>query len=125
MRQILGVVFQAGATSAWNSVSTVFAPIGSWFTARMSEVTTAFNGGIQSMSALIINWSPLGLFYSAFASVLSWFGIELPAKFSGFGSMIIDGLVKGIQAGFEKLKSLWATINSWMPDFMEKANGNS
>ena len=112
--------FSAGATSAWNSVSTVFAPIGSWFTARMSEVTTAFNGGIQSMSALIINWSPLGLFYSAFASVLSWFGIELPAKFSGFGSMIIDGLVKGIQAGFEKLKSLWATINSWMPDFMKK-----
>ena len=34
--------------------------------------------------------------------------------------MIIDGLVKGIQAGFEKLKSLWATINSWMPDFMKK-----
>ncbi|WP_212510875.1 phage tail tape measure protein [Acinetobacter seifertii] len=104
----------------WTHISTIFAPIGQWFSSRMTEVKTAFSGGITGMSALIINWSPFGLFYAAFAKVLSWFGIELPAKFSSFGSMIIDGLVKGIQAGFEKLKSLWATINSWMPDFMKK-----
>ena len=104
----------------WTHISTIFAPIGQWFSSRMTEVKTAFSGGITGMSALIINWSPFGLFYAAFAKVLSWFGIELPAKFSGFGSMIIDGLVKGIQAGFEKLKSLWATINSYMPDFMRK-----
>ena len=104
----------------WTHISTIFAPIGQWFSSRMTEVKTAFSGGITGMSALIINWSPLGLFYAAFAKVLSWFGIELPAKFSGYGSMIIDGLVRGIQAGFEKLKSLWATINSYMPDFMRK-----
>lgn len=107
-------------SSVWTNITTLFAPIGQWFSSRMTEVKTAFSGGITGMSALIINWSPFGLFYAAFAKVLSWFGIELPAKFSGFGSMIIDGLVKGIQAGFEKLKSLWATINSWMPDFMKK-----
>lgn len=108
-------------SSVWTNITTLFAPIGQWFMSRMTEVKTAFSGGIAGMSALIINWSPIGLFYAAFAKVLSWFGIELPAKFSGFGSMIIDGLVKGIQAGFEKLKSLWATINSWMPDFMKKS----
>lgn len=108
-------------SSVWTNITTLFAPIGQWFSSRMTEVKTAFSGGITGMSALIINWSPFGLFYAAFAKVLSWFGIELPAKFSGFGSMIIDGLVKGIQAGFEKLKSLWATINSWMPDFMRKS----
>jgi hypothetical protein len=58
------------------------------------------------------------LFYSVFASVLSWFGVELPAKFTGFGSMIINGLIAGLKAGFEKLKGVWATINSYMPDFM-------
>ena len=104
----------------WTHISTIFAPIGQWFSSRMTEVKTAFSGGITGMSALIINWSPFGLFYAAFAKVLSWFGIELPSKFTGFGSMIIGGLVKGIQAGFEKLKSLWATINGWMPDFMRK-----
>lgn len=104
----------------WTHISIIFAPIGQWFSSRMTEVKTAFSGGITGMSALIINWSPFGLFYAAFAKVLSWFGIELPSKFTGFGSMIIGGLVKGIQSGFEKLKSLWATINSWMPDFMRK-----
>lgn len=108
-------------SNVWTTITTIFTPIGQWFSSRMTEVKTAFSGGITGMSALIINWSPFGLFYAAFAKVLSWFGIELPAKFSGFGSMIIDGLVKGIQAGFEKLKSLWATINSWMPDFMRKS----
>ncbi|WP_151821026.1 phage tail tape measure protein [Acinetobacter seifertii] len=107
-------------SSVWTNITTLFAPIGQWFNARMNEVKTAFSGGIAGMSASIINWSPFGLFYAAFAKVLSWFGIELPSKFTGFGSMIIGGLVKGIQAGFEKLKSLWATINGWMPDFMRK-----
>jgi phage-related protein len=109
-----------GFTSAWNSITTIFSPLGQWFMARMNEVKTAFSGGIKGMSTQIINWSPFGLFYAAFAKVLSWFGIDLPAKFTGFGSMIIGGLVKGIQAGFEKLKTLWATINGWMPDFMRK-----
>lgn len=109
-----------GFTGAWNSITTIFSPLGQWFMARMNEVKTAFSGGIKGMSTQIINWSPFGLFYAAFAKVLSWFGIDLPAKFTGFGSMIIGGLVKGIQAGFEKLKTLWATINGWMPDFMRK-----
>lgn len=109
-----------GFTGAWNSITTIFSPLGQWFMARMNEVKTAFSGVIKGMSTQIINWSPFGLFYAAFAKVLSWFGIDLPAKFTGFGSMIIGGLVKGIQAGFEKLKTLWATINGWMPDFMRK-----
>ena len=109
-----------GFTGAWNSITTIFSPLGQWFMARMNEVKTAFSGGIKGMSTQIINWSPFGLFYAAFAKVLSLFGIDLPAKFTGFGNMIIGGLVKGIQAGFEKLKTLWATINGWMPDFMRK-----
>jgi len=57
----------------------------------------------------------------AFAKVMSWFGIDLPSKFTGFGSMIIDGLIKGIKTGFEKLKGLWATINSYLPSFMQRS----
>lgn len=105
----------------WTKITSIFTPIGTWFGARITEAKTAFSGGIQGMSALIINWSPFGLFYAVFAKVLSWFGIELPAKFTGFGGMIIDGLIKGIKAGFEKLKGLWATINAYMPSFMQRS----
>lgn len=105
---------------AWEAIKTVFTPVGNWFTARWTDIKTAFSGGIAGISALILNWSPIGLFYQAFAAVLSWFGIDLPAKFTGFGKMIIDGLVSGINAGFDKLKQVWNKVNSYMPDFMKK-----
>lgn len=96
-------------------------PVKGFFKGIWSTITTAFNGGIKGVSALIINWSPIGLFYSAFAKVMSWFGIELPAKFTGFGGMIIDGLISGIKTGFAKLKGIWASINAYMPSFMQKS----
>lgn len=111
---------KTGSSNAWSTITTTFAPVGNWFTARWTEIKSAFNGGILGVSALIVNWSPLGLFYSAFASVLRWFGIDLPSKFTGFGTMIIDGLVSGIKSGFQKLKSTWTDINNYMPDFMKK-----
>lgn len=96
-------------------------PVKGFFKGIWSTITTAFNGGIKGVSALIINWSPIGLFYSAFAKVMSWFGIELPAKFTGFGGMIIDGLISGIKTGFAKLKGIWTSINAYMPSFMQKS----
>lgn len=97
----------------WASITPYFARL--W-----EALKSLFSGGILSLSAKILNWSPIGLFYSAFSKVLSWFGIELPAKFTSFGRMIIDGLVGGIKEGFKALKSTWATVNSYMPDFMKK-----
>lgn len=92
-------------------------PIKGFFVGIWSTIKTAFNGGIKGVSALIINWSPIGLFYMAFAKVLSWFGIDLPSKFTGFGSMIIDGLVNGIKSSFNKLKTIWAEVTSYIPTF--------
>ncbi|MDW5400169.1 hypothetical protein R7J37_19680, partial [Acinetobacter baumannii] len=57
------------------------------------------------VSALIINWSPIGLFYAAFAKVLSWFGVDLPAKFTGFGAMILTGLKNGIMSKIGEVKT--------------------
>ncbi|EHU2510201.1 phage tail tape measure protein [Acinetobacter baumannii] len=109
-----------GASLAWSSITSIFAPIGQWFGARINEAKTAFSGGIQGMSTLILNWSPFGLFYSVFAKVLSWFGIDLPAKFTGFGSMLIDGLVKGIRSQISSLKNTWNEITSYIPNFFSK-----
>ncbi|WBX38985.1 phage tail tape measure protein [Acinetobacter schindleri] len=94
-------------------------PIKGFFAGIWNTIKTAFNGGIKGVSALIINWSPIGLFYMAFAKVMSWFGIELPAKFTGFGGMLIDGLVNGIKSGFSKLKTIWAEVTSYIPSYFK------
>jgi len=84
-------------SAAWDAITGVFSSI--WGT-----ITAAFDGGIAGISRLIVDWSPLGLFYKAFAGVMNWFGIDLPDSFSGFGSMLIDGLVGGITGAFGKAK---------------------
>ncbi|MDF2419145.1 phage tail tape measure protein [Acinetobacter beijerinckii] len=104
----------------WESIKISFAPAGQWFAAKWIEVKSAFSGGIGSISALIVNWSPLGLFYTAFASVLRWFGIDLPSKFTGFGGMIIDGLINGINSKFPRLKETWNEVANYMPDWLKQ-----
>lgn len=61
---------------------------------------------LATIGAAILNWSPLGLFYQAFAGVMSWFGVEMPAKFTEFGANIISGLVNGITSGWARLKEV-------------------
>ncbi|MDC5448444.1 phage tail tape measure protein [Acinetobacter baumannii] len=80
-------------------------PISGFFVGIWNTVKTSFNGGIKGVSALIINWSPIGLFYAAFAKVLSWFGVDLPAKFTGFGAMILTGLKNGILSKIGEVKT--------------------
>lgn len=92
-------------------------PITAWFASKWASVKAAFSGGIADISALIINWSPLGLFWRAFAGVLNWFGTELPATFTGFGGMLIDGLTEGIRSKWNAVqaavKDIGANLTGW------------
>lgn len=101
--------FLDGLVSIWDSITGFFS--GLW-----SEVTTAFDGGIGDVSKLIINWSPLGLFYQAFAEVLSWFGVELPESFTQFGSVILTNFLGGLSAAWGSVKrffkNIWRSITS-------------
>ncbi|HHP4836667.1 phage tail tape measure protein [Acinetobacter baumannii] len=97
-----------------------WAPISAFFSGIWNTIKTAFNGGIKGISALIINWSPIGLFYSAFAKVLSWFGVDLPAKFTGFGAMILEGLKNGI---LSKVNAVKDAITGAVSGVIEKAQG--
>lgn len=87
----------------WGPIKEFFSGIWSSITAGArtlwQSIKTEFSGGIGNISMAIINWSPMGLFYQAFAAVLSWFGIDLPSRFTGFGSMIMQGLANGIRNG--------------------------
>jgi hypothetical protein len=82
-----------------------WAPIKSFFVGLWTQVKTAFNGGFVGIGKLIANWSPFGLFYNAMRPVLALFGITLPKTFTGFGSMLIDGLISGVTAKFQSAKA--------------------
>ena len=89
----------------WQDISA--AASGMW-----ESVTAFFSGGIGKIAAKILDWAPLGLFQQAFSTVMSWFGVELPAKFSEFGSMLIQGLIDGIKAKWESVKKTMGLLAS-------------
>lgn len=102
-----------GASRAWAAVQGLF-------TKFWSDLSQGASGGLAGIGAVIINWSPLGLFYQVMSGVLSYFGVELPEKFTGFGSMMLSGLVNGIQgmAGAVKdsITGLGDQVTGWFKE---------
>lgn len=100
----IGLAITAVAAAAyliyrnWGAVS-------SWFKQRWADIKEAFNGGVVGIGKLLINWSPVGLLYKAFAAALKYLGVDLPAKFTDFGGHLIDGLINGIKNKWESLKT--------------------
>jgi TP901 family phage tail tape measure protein len=82
----------------------------SYFTNAWTEIKAGFDGGIGGIITTLVNFSPLGLVYQAFAGVLSYLGIELPSRFTEFGSMIVNGLVNGLTAGLGAVKDAISSI---------------
>ncbi|HGC2831366.1 TPA: phage tail tape measure protein, partial [Escherichia coli] len=130
MMNPIGLVITAVAAAAyliyrnWGAVS-------GWFKQRWADIQEAFNGGIAGTGKLLINWSPAGLLYKAFAAALKYFGVALPAKFTDFGGHLIDGLINGIKNKWGSLKSsvtgMGDSISSWFKqcwaDIQEAFNG--
>jgi len=92
----IGLAVTAIAVAAY-LIYEYWEPIKGFFLGLWNQVKEAFNGGIVGVGALLINWSPLGLFHAAFATVLQWFGIDVPTKFTEFGTNMIQGLANGIK----------------------------
>lgn len=102
-----------GASRAWSAVQGLF-------TKFWSDLSMGASGGLAGIGAVILNWSPLGLFYQVMSGVMSYFGVELPEKFTGFGSMMLSGLVNGIQgmAGAVKdsITGLGDQVTGWFKE---------
>ena len=94
------------------SIVAGLAPLAGFIANLWSRLQATFGGGMASISALIINWSPVGMFYQAFAGVLSWFGIKLPAQFTEFGANILRGLVNGITGSMGAVKDAISNAGS-------------
>lgn len=112
----IGLAITAIAAGAY-LIYRYWAPIKGFFTALWAQVRSAFTAGVGAVSRLIAGWSPLGLFRDALAGVMKYFGMEMPKSFSGFGGMLIDGLVSGIKAKLtsarEAIVSFGGSIKGW------------
>ncbi len=124
-----------GIKNKWGSLKSSVTGMGdsisSWFKQCWADIQEAFNGGIVGTGKLLINWSPAGLLYKAFAAALKYFGVALPAKFTDFGGHLVDGLINGIKNKWGSLKSsvtgMGDSISSWFKqcwaDIQEAFNG--
>ena len=103
----IGSALKAAFTAVWNSIV-------SFFTGIWNQLTTAASGGLAGIGALIVNWSPLGLFYQAFAGVLSWFGLDLPTNLTGAISTIITNISSAISTWdiSTVFQTVWSNVTS-------------
>ncbi|PHV25320.1 phage tail protein [Janthinobacterium sp. BJB426] len=100
------------AATIRHSIVEGLAPLTGFIASLWSQLRTTFSGGMAGITALIINWSPVGVFYQAFAGVMSWFGIKLPAQFTEFGANILRGLVNGITGSMGAVKDAISNAGS-------------
>ncbi|WP_367863209.1 phage tail tape measure protein [Pseudomonas guariconensis] len=115
MMNPIGLAVMAIAAAAY-LIYKYWDPIKSYFLGLWAEIKAGFNGGLLGIAALILNFSPLGLFYRIFAGVMSYFGVQLPGKFSEFGGMLMQGMVAGLSTGMAAVQTyllgLWAQIKA-------------
>ncbi|MBS7724596.1 phage tail tape measure protein [Pseudomonas lalucatii] len=79
--------------------------VGPYFQGLWGEIKAGFSGGLAGIATTLLNFSPLGLLYRAFAGVMGYLGVELPGKFSEFGGMLMTGLANGIRNALGSVKT--------------------
>lgn len=94
-----------GLVTAGTLLYANWSTVGPWFKGLWEEMKTGATGGIAEIAKLILDFSPIGLFYRAFAAVMTYFGVELPAKFTDLGGMMMQGLANGITSGLGAVKN--------------------
>jgi hypothetical protein len=122
----ISTIWQGITSTIAAKVNTVFSIVSIGFQIVQNYITGVWNSikaGVstawQTLCNIFILISPLPYISSAFHSVLNFLS-GLYGSMKILGSHIVQGLIEGIQSGFEKLKGVWSTINSYMPDFMRK-----
>lgn len=104
----------------WDAIKTYISnkidQVKSYLGTQWNAITQHPAQALLKISAIILNWSPIGLFYKAFAAVMGYLGVELPATFTGFGSNIIQGLLNGISSMYDavvgKIRALGTAISN-------------
>lgn len=119
-------IWSAVSTATSTAVNFVMALVSNGFNTAKNVVLGIWNGiksivlsAWQGICNIFASLPILPYITGAFNAVFNFLA-GLYNRMVSLGSNIIQGLVDGIKSGFEKLKSLWGTINSYMPSFMQK-----
>lgn len=123
---VLGLIYTAVVRN-WDKVKSVTMSKLSQMKQYVGRVWQSVkNDPIRALGAVvraIINFQPLGLFYRAFAGVLSYFGIELPGTLTGLGKSIVKGLINGISEMFPSLGAKLRELGEMIPDSVKRFLG--
>ena len=123
---VLGLIYTAVVRN-WDKVKSVTMSKLSQMKQYVGRVWQSVkNDPIRALGAVvraIINFQPLGLFYRAFAGVLSYFGIELPSTLTGLGKSIVKGLINGISEMFPSLGAKLRELGEMIPDSVKRFLG--
>ncbi|EWH00565.1 hypothetical protein [Halomonas sp. BC04] len=125
-----GIKERAGALWDWLKGLVTWSPMAAfrtawgtstaWFGDLWDGIKAAFDGGIATISQVLIDWSPLGLLWRGISAGLSTLGIDVPRSFSEIGGFIIDGLLGGLSAKWDNLKdtisSMAGSVTGWFKD---------
>lgn len=76
-----------------------------WFSGIWQAVKTGVGNAVLAISGILVSFRPLDLLYRAFAGVMGWLGVILPARFAGFGRNMIMGLIRGVTSMLGTLRS--------------------
>lgn len=105
--------------AVWSVVSSIFNQISAYISTIMTTIRNIVSTAWTALCNVFLTITPLGFIMRNFDSIIGYLS-TLKDRFYAMGVNIIQGLINGVQTGFAKLKSLWAEVNSYMPDFMQK-----
>jgi len=117
--QVISNKINAGMNLVINWITAGFNSVSSFVSGIWNSIKNTVSTAWQRLCNIFAIISPLPYIYKSFEAIFGYLG-KLGSRMMSIGRNIIDGLIVGIKSGFEKLKSLWVSINSYMPDFMRR-----
>lgn len=124
--EFFGAIWGAITSATGIAVNAVSSLVSSGFNTAKNAVMSIWNGiksivltAWQGICNIFSSLPILPYITNAFNAVMNFLS-GLYSRMMALGSNIIQGLIDGIKSKFEGLKSIWATVNSWMPDFTRK-----
>lgn len=107
-------------SAIWSTIVARFNAVAAFISGIWARIKSIISNAWNSLVAIFRGSAILNAIQSAFNAVIGYLS-GLGAKMRGIGTNIIDGLIGGIKAGFERLKGVWQTVNSYMPSFSRKS----
>ena len=91
----------AGGLRLWTGLVSALSTL---WNGMVSMVQSIFSGGVSAWLQALLNFSPLGVLWSAITTALGALGIQVPQQFMSLGGFIVDGLIGGITNKLGALK---------------------